>query len=120
MIELSLEQTEQFQNEFKSAIQARQQGLEGRSRVCARRAAGILARAWLTRFLPGERSSNLQFCLVELQGQQSLSPDVQLLISHFTTTVDDAYHLPDQIDLIADLKKIKDGLEITLKDDTND
>jgi hypothetical protein len=120
MIELTLEQTQQFQSEVNGAIRAQQQGLEGRSRVCTRRAAGILARAWLTRFLPGERSSNLQSCLLELQDQQSLSADLQLLISHFTTAVDSAYHLPDHMDLLADLDELRDGLEITLKDDIND
>jgi hypothetical protein len=40
---------EQIEKEFELAERARANGNEGRARVCARRAAGIAAREYLTR-----------------------------------------------------------------------
>lgn len=120
MIEMTWEQSLQFQTEIRNAIQARDQGLDGRSRVCARRAAGLLAKIWLDANFPGQSSPNLLTCLNLLADHTLLHPDLLKLVSHFTTSVDTAYQLPAHIDLLSDLDKLQIGLGISTKDNVHD
>lgn len=120
MIEMTWEQSLQYQTELRNATRARDQGLDGRSRVCARRAAGLLAKIWLDVNSPGESSPNLLACLKVLSDHTLLHPDLLKLVSHFTTSVDTAYQLPAHIDLLSDLDKLRIGLGISTKDNDHD
>lgn len=120
MIEMTGEQCLQYQTEIQNALNAREQGLDGRARVCARRAAGLLAKIWLDANLPGPRDPNLLTCLKELSTLDLIHADLQNLISHFTTTVDANYRLPGQMDLLTDLTDLQNGLGISIKDINHD
>jgi mycoredoxin len=95
--------------ELEKAELARQTGNEGRARVCARRAAGIAARDFLTR--QGFRLSAYK-ALQVLAEFPGLSPDLQIIVSHLTTHVTETFTLPMDADLIADARKLIGGLEM--------
>jgi hypothetical protein len=120
MIDMTGEQSLQYQTEIRNAIQARDQGLDGRARVCIRRAAGLLAKIWLDANFPGPRDPNLLTCLKELSNLELLHADLQNLVTHFTTNVDAAYQLPAYIDLFTDLADLQIGLGISTKDNDHD
>ena len=96
-----------FEAELSSGARARARGNEGRARVCARRAAGIVAREVLE---PGglypPNASALD--LLEILRQQSdLPPEIRPLIDHLAQTVDQAFRLPAGVDLIADARELR-------------
>ncbi len=96
--------------ELTGAQAARDQGLEGQARVCARRAAGAAARAYLRQHsLPAEGSA-----YELLQVLQAL-PDVPETVHHsaemLTQRVTPDHNLPVEADLILEAKNLIDLLE---------
>jgi hypothetical protein len=89
-----------IQAEFDRAEQARAKGNEGQARVCARRAAGIAIREYLTR--NGTMPPNL---LNFLKDDPLLSPDLKLIVDHLTLRVTEEFKLPVDVDLIAEARK---------------
>ena len=96
--------------EFEKAEQARARGNEGQARVCARRAAGIAAREYLTR--QGIRPSSVSAydLLNLLKGDPRLSPDLQQIADHLTLRVTEEFKLPVEADLITEAKTFCEGL----------
>jgi hypothetical protein len=98
-------------NELGMAERARQAGNEGRARVCARRAAGIAARDFLTRrgiFVPGKSAYSALQALLEFP---ALPLDMQTAARHLTMQVNLEFDLPPGIDLIADSRRLIGGLD---------
>lgn len=104
--------------ELEHANAARASGNEGRARVCARRAAGIAAREFLT-------LSNIQLssashrltrsgCAYEalqlLAEYPGLAPDLKQAAVYLTLRVTKEFSVPDKVDLIAEARKIIEGL----------
>ncbi len=83
---------------------------EGKARVCARRAAGIAARAYLTR--KGMQVSNMSaYDLLNLLRENlELPPDKHLIVERLTTRVDEAFGLPFDADLVAEARILCDWL----------
>lgn len=77
---------------------------EGRARVCARRAAGIAARAYLTR--KGIQVPSMSACdlLNLLRENLDLPPDKRLMVERLTTRVDEEFNLPFDADLVAEAR----------------
>ena len=100
----------EFEHELVRALQARDRGNEGQGRVCARRAAGIIAREYLARrgLHPGSRSAI--DLLEQLRRQVDLPAPSLLLIEHLTQRVDEAFRLPPDVDLIAEARKLRSNL----------
>ena len=97
--------------ELENAERARLVGNEGRARVCARRAAGIAARDFLTRH--GVRSSDASAyavlqALAEFPG---LAPHLRTAAVHLTTRVTEEFTLPMDVDLVAEARKLIGGLD---------
>jgi hypothetical protein len=93
---------------------ARQQGLEGRARVCARRAAGAAIREYLDlRGLeaPGTSAYDL---LAFLQGLPDVSPLIRQAAGRLLARVDESFSLPDDVDLLADANRLAKELEASL------
>ena len=109
----------EIQAEMENATAARAAGNEGRARVCARRAAGMAARDFLTRhaFLSygdaqGEdRKNSVYETLQTLVSFPGLDPDLKIATMHMTMRVSEEFHLPPGIDLIAEAYKIIRGLK---------
>jgi hypothetical protein len=97
---------DEYQLELEHALQARSIGNEGMSRVCARRAAGIVIGEYLldhgyTHLTHSVYERILQFC-----GLPNLDPELKTIASHFLVRVDNNHHIPAGIDLIEDVRKL--------------
>lgn len=99
-----------WQSEIDRAEQARARGNEGQARVCARRAAGIAAREYLTRRGLRPPSASAYDVLNMLKTDQRLSPDLRLIAEHLTLRVTEEFKLPVHADLIAEARRFCEGL----------
>jgi hypothetical protein len=99
-----------LQQEFDKAQQARINKNEGQARVCARRAAGIAIREYLTR--NGTRVPSMSaYDLLNLLKEDALIPaDIKLLADHLTVRVTEEFNLPFDADLIAEARLLCDWL----------
>ncbi len=102
-------QTE-IENEFEKAEQARGRKNEGQARVCARRAAGIAIREYLTRQGIRPPSASAYDLLNLLKEDPRLSPDLQLIADHLTLRVTEEFKLPVNADLVAEARKFCEEL----------
>jgi len=100
----------QIQKEFEKAQQARINRNEGQARVCARRAAGIAIREYLTRKEMLVPSMSAYDLLNLLKEDSLLSPDLQLIVDHLTVRVTEEFKLPYDADLIAESRILCDWL----------
>jgi hypothetical protein len=100
----------QINAELQNAERARQDGNEGRARVCARRAAGIAARVFLARHAHRLRDRSAYSALLALAEFPGLVPDLQAAALHLVTRVTEEFTLPLDADLIADARKLIGGL----------
>ena len=91
---------EQIQKEFERAEQARTKGNEGQARVCARRAAGMAIRDYLTRQGIRTPSTSAIDLLNLLKNDPLLSPDLKLIVDHLTLRVTEEFKLPIEVDLV--------------------
>jgi len=96
--------------EFEKAEQARSRGNEGQARVCARRAAGIAAREYLTRQGIRPPSVSAYDLLNSLKNDPRLSPDLGLIADHLTLRVTEDFKLPVNADLVAEARKFCEEL----------
>jgi HEPN domain-containing protein len=96
--------------EFEKAEQARARGNEGRARVCARRAAGIAIREYLTRKGIRPPSASAMDLLNLLKDDPLLSPDLKLIADHLTLRVTEEFKLPVDVDLIAEARVLCEKL----------
>lgn len=92
---------DEAEDDLLQAVQAREQGNEGKARVCARRAAGKALN------IPMKTSHNnalevLQFAA----GNPEVPAEVQGAIQRLTQRVDAQYNLPQGWDLLADARQI--------------
>jgi hypothetical protein len=97
--------------ELESAERARLAGNEGRARVCARRAAGMAAQAFLTRHRVRTDGANFYNALLVLAQYPRLAPDLKTAIAHLTLRVSEDFSLPPDVDLIADARALCEQLE---------
>jgi hypothetical protein len=96
--------------ELENAERARLARNEGRARVCARRAAGIAARDFLTRHGVQGRNSSAYAALLMLVTFPGLAPDLQSAAVRLTTRLTEKFTLPIDTDLIAEARKLIGGL----------
>jgi hypothetical protein len=103
---------EQIQAELDQAEGARAQGLEGRARVSARRAAGLAIQAYLEQ-MGGPLSRISAYDLIKLLGSQpDLSQEILQVTEHLTARVDGGFNLPFQADLIEETRWLISQLEL--------
>lgn len=101
----------EIESELENAERARLAGNEGRARVCARRAAGIAARAFLTRHGVQVHHQSAYVALQELSEYPALAPDLRMYAIHLTTRLTEAFTLPVDADLISEARKLIGGLD---------
>lgn len=99
-----------FEAEIARAESARAKHNEGQARVCARRAAGVVLREYFTRAGIPVRSPSAMDLLNLLAEQPLLPPDVERAASLLTLRVDEDFRLPEQADLIAEARKLREAL----------
>jgi hypothetical protein len=100
----------EIQAELDRAEQARQRNNEGQARVCARRAAGIAVREYLSR--RGTRPpSSSAYDLLNLVREDPLLPyDLKQIAQHLTVRVTEEFKLPVDVDLVAEARDFCDRL----------
>lgn len=96
-------QTE-IEAEFAKAARARGQGNEGQARVCARRAAGMAVREYLTRRGIRPPSTSAYDLLNLIKEDAHLSPDLRSIADHLTLRVTEEFKLPVDVDLVEEAK----------------
>ena len=99
-----------MQIEFDRAVQARARGNEGQARVCARRAAGIAIREYLTRQAIRPPSSSAYDLLNLIKDDPDLSSDLKQIADHLTLRVTEEFKLPVDADLIAEARTFCEDL----------
>ena len=100
----------QIEAEFEKAEQARARGNEGQARVCARRAAGIAIREYLTRRGVRPPSVSAYDLLNFLKEDPDLSPDLKRIADHLTLRVTEEFKLPVNADLVAEARTFCENL----------
>lgn len=103
---------DEIRKEMADAETARQAGNEGRARVCARRAAGIAARDWLTRNGVRVGNTSAYETLKMLSESPTLDPDMLQAAIHLTMRVSEAFTLPEGVDLIEEARLLTRKLGI--------
>jgi hypothetical protein len=102
-------------HELEQARNARQTGNEGRARVCARRAAGIIAAQYLLKqglTLKGASAYNYLRLLIEIP---ELPAQTKEVIDHFLLRITPDHNLPVEADLIAEAEWLaQELLDVTL------
>ena len=100
----------EIQIEFDAAQRARSKNNEGQARVCARRAAGIAIRDYLTRKGIQLPSRSAQDLLNFIKEETPLPHDLKLVADHLTLRVTEEFKLPIDADLVAEAKSLCDWL----------
>jgi hypothetical protein len=100
----------QLEKEFLLAEKARANQNEGQARVCARRAAGIAIREYLSRKGIRPPSPSAVDLLNLLKHDPLLSPDLRLIVDHLTLRVTEEFKLPVDVDLVAEARKLCEEL----------
>ena len=96
-----------FDHELSMALAARKRGNEGRARVCARRAAGVVLEEYFHRLdLPLNTASAIER-LRAFTGLPGVPPEALELAQHFLLHVDVDHSLPEEIDLIAEAQRLR-------------
>jgi len=99
-----------IEEELKHAEQARSLGLEGRARVCARRAAGLALRAFWGMEDESGNTSVIPL-LQRLRNAQDMPEPMRRVAEHLLARVTPEFTLPFQADLIAETRWLIDELE---------
>jgi hypothetical protein len=104
-----------FWKEYKTAHDAQVAGLEGRARVCARRAAGLLIQKFLeTQRIIFPKMNSLD--LIKYLQQTTDSPELVLLLSHYSEKVTFDHQLGSNFDLVENLPLLAKMLKINLRE----
>lgn len=88
--------------EIDHALTARKNGLEGRARVCSRRAAGYAIRAFLEERGDDTPDINALALIRQLDTLSGLQPRVKVVTEHLLMHVDVESKLPVEADLITE------------------
>jgi HEPN domain-containing protein len=100
----------QIEAEFERAAQSRAKNNEGQARVCARRAAGIAIRDYLSRKGIRPPSTSAYDLLNLLKEDSPLPPNLKLVADHLTLRVTEEFKPPVEADLIAEARQLCEWL----------
>lgn len=101
---------DQFNKELDHAEAARASGNEGKARVCARRAAGIVIGEYMRRRQISFSQTSAYDRIKYLISQESLSPEARLVLEHFLLRIDTDHNLPIDADLIGEARWLSETL----------
>jgi hypothetical protein len=107
---VSLDTRRRIEKELALAQQARTEGLEGKARVCARRAVGAALRDYFSQRQPKVVNSAVVDLIQAFGEQPNLAQNLREICLHLLTRVDVDYNLPTSIDLLSDAKTLIDAI----------
>ena len=93
---------ELFIREINDAESARKRGNEGKARVCARRAAGIVIREYFNRNEIHTSEMGAYSLLKKMTSLPHISEDVRETVHHFIVRITPQKQMPIDADLISD------------------
>lgn len=99
-----------FEKEILQAESARAAGNEGMARVCARRAAGVVAGEYLRRQGLSLSNPSAYAGLKFLSQIPQTPPTIQEIVDHFLIKIDFNHSLPVRADLIAEARWLANEL----------
>lgn len=108
-----------YRKELEQAEAARHAGNEGKARVCARRAAGIVIGEYFRLAGMPAPGSSAYDRLRYLQNLPDMPADIRTVIQHFLERVTPEHDLPYEADLIAEARWLAETL-IHKTDRSND
>lgn len=115
----SSETRQYIARELEMALISRQQGNEGRARVCARRAAGAAAKEFLIR--KGIVSYHLNaWDALNFLAQEDFPVEIQPSLRILTMRLDENFSLPVEADVIQEAQKLCEILESFLEKGEDD
>jgi hypothetical protein len=97
--------------ELDHALAARENGMEGRARVCSRRAAGHAIRAYLDMRGFDTPDTSALALIRQLDSLEDANAQVRRATEHLLLRVDEDFKLPVEADLIADARWLANYLE---------
>ena len=97
--------------EIKRALTARKNGLEGRARVCSRRAAGYAIRAYLEENGVDIPDKSTLALIRQLENLPGVQPQVKMVTKHLLMHVTENFNLPVEVDLVAETTWLANFLE---------
>jgi hypothetical protein len=89
-----------FDNELQMAVAAREQGNEGKARVCARRAAGVVIREYFARRGMTVQAVSVMQYMQALLNLPDIPEESRRAAEYLTLRVNDAFDLPVDVDLL--------------------
>jgi hypothetical protein len=99
-----------YDAELEKAERARARGNEGQARVCARRAAGVVAAEYYARRGFTHKSGSALDVLSQLRGDPSLPRDLLPDIDDLLQQVNAEFKLAPGVDLIAVARRLREEL----------
>lgn len=100
----------EFEHEYTRGAAARAAGNEGMARVCARRAAGVVVRAYYLQKGWALSGKNVLNHLRDLAGSDTEPAAVREAAGHFYLRITPEHVLPEDVDLLADARWLKEAL----------
>lgn len=101
---------QEFVLEIENALSARLQGNEGKARVCARRAAGIVAGEYLYRRKMPMPGSSAYSRLKYLANATGIDQNIRDIAGHFILHITPEHNLPISADLVAEALQLAETL----------
>jgi len=99
-----------FKQEIDMASAARARGNEGQARVCARRAAGVVAREYFQRLGRPLHNPSAYDLLMELLTLDDLPELARQSLQNLTQRVTEEFELPEGIDLLLEARSLAASL----------
>jgi hypothetical protein len=114
-----MDHASEIRGEMELADASRADGNEGRARVCARRAAGMAARDFLSKHQQKPKKAaqdrlnenSIYVALQELVNFPGLAPELKSAAIYLTMRVSPEFQLPNGINLIAEAYKLIGGIK---------
>lgn len=97
--------------ELENAALARQAGLEGKSRVCARRAAGLAILSYYRISGVEIETKNILATINHFVTNKSVPLQLTHIASYFIEQVNPKYQLSSQVDLLEEVTLLCNGLD---------
>lgn len=101
-----MELHDQVESELARAEKAHLEGLEGRARVCARRAAGFILRVYAQPYLDSPQPTNAYDLLQVVRDTPRFPGEVRRIAGLLLTRVNEDFELPDHTDLVAETRRL--------------
>jgi hypothetical protein len=107
---ITAEKKAQINFELAQGKQAQKDGLDGRARVCARRATGIALRYYYSKHQPQLASLSVIDMIKAYPDHAQIPQNLQEICEHLLARVNKDYQLPFHVDILAEAQILIDAI----------